>query len=526
MKKNIKKSLPILLFLCLIIFYFEYSVTILWDSAHYMNYVNILEGISPLNTWDVVRGPTFPIIIFLGNILFGKTSQGLLMNTFIYYLIMLLFVYKILNYAFDNFNFSSKKKRNLSIVILLFIIINPIIFGFYHSLLTEFVAITLSVLSCYLAVIWYDIEIDKSKKNYIIISIIFAFLTVFSWFLKQPYVSSGFFPFLISYIISLFKKEGVKNIIYRTASLLFCIVCLVFSIKIWNSILIKIGTDPTTSRNPSVSLGNTLISGLGFTQIDSSDEIKNIDYIKDDSKLSDEEKEDVLKLIKNNNGYVIINIYQDEEIIASDYIESKDGNNISTIDSITYIIKYFFKEPIQILDSYLTNYLSIIDIYSTTSEDGVGYKSNKEIELTFSNEISTISFKPYYYGADNIFYMLPEMRERVNCYEQINYTFKPINYAMIILGKVFLVIFKLSFILLPFALITSIILRCRKKSTSKQKKNLNLIIILFGFSFLHMLLHTVTGAIIDRYAIPAFVTTLLGIILLLIYFKNKKNRDE
>lgn len=207
MKNKIRKNFPLILLLCLIIFYFEYSVTILWDSAHYMSYVNILERIAPLNTWDVVRGPTFPIIIFLGNILFGKTSQGLLMNTFIYYLIMILFVYKILNYAFDNFNFSSKKKRNLSIVILLFVIINPIIFGFYHSLLTEFVAITLSVLSCYLAVIWYDIEIDKNKKNYIIISIIFAFLTVFSWFLKQPYVSCGFFPFLISYIISLFKDR-------------------------------------------------------------------------------------------------------------------------------------------------------------------------------------------------------------------------------------------------------------------------------------------------------------------------------
>lgn len=526
MKNNIKKFLPVLLLLCLIVFYFEYSVTILWDSAHYMNYVNILEGIAPLNTWDVVRGPVFPMIIFLGNVLFGKTTQGLLMNTFIYYLIMLLFAYKILNYTFDNFNFSPQKKRKLSIAILLFIIINPIIFGFYHSLLTEFVAITLSILSCYLAVIWYDTEIEKNKKKYIIISIIFAFLTIFSWFLKQPYISCGLFPLLVSYIISLFKKRGIKDILYRTLSILFCIICLVFSIKMWNLVLVKMGTDPTTSRNPSVSLGNTLINGLGFTQIDSSDRIKDIDYINEESKLSNKEKEEVLQLIENNNSYVIINIYRDEDIIASDYIESSDGN-ISTIDSIIYIIKYFFKEPIQVLDSYLTNYLSIIDIYSTTSEDGVGYKSSKEFDLSFSNEISSISFRPYYYGADNIFYMLPEMRERVNCYEQTNYTFKPINYAMLILGKVFLVIFKVSFILLPFVLITATILRCRNKSAIKQKKNLNLIIILLGFSFLHILLHTVTGAIIDRYAIPSFITTLLGIILLFIYlFTNKRIRKK
>ena len=35
---------------------------------------------------------------------------------------------------------------------------------------------------------------------------------------------------------------------------------------------------------------------------------------------------------------------------------------------------------------------------------------------------------------------------------------------------------------------------------------------------LHLLLHTVTGAIIDRYAIPAFISTYLAIIILIFYF--------
>ena len=83
MKNKIRKNFPLILLLCLIIFYFEYSVTILWDSAHYMGYVNILEGVLPFSSWDVVRGPTFPFLIHIGNILFGKTAQGLIMNTFI-----------------------------------------------------------------------------------------------------------------------------------------------------------------------------------------------------------------------------------------------------------------------------------------------------------------------------------------------------------------------------------------------------------------------------------------------------------
>ena len=58
---------------------------------------------------------------------------------------------------------------------------------------------------------------------------------------------------------------------------------------------------------------------------------------------------------------------------------------------------------------------------------------------------------------------------------------------------------------------------------------MNLAIILLGFSFLHILLHAVTGAIIDRYAVPAFITTILGIFLLVLSviksndkIKNKK----
>ena len=110
------------------IFYFEYSVSILWDSAHYMNYVNIFEGNLAWNQWDVVRGPVFPIIIYLGNFIFGKTSQGLIMNTYLYYVIMLVFCYRILREFFLEDKKVTIKKRNviIGLFIFLMIIINPI----------------------------------------------------------------------------------------------------------------------------------------------------------------------------------------------------------------------------------------------------------------------------------------------------------------------------------------------------------------------------------------------------------------
>ena len=111
-----KKHFLVISFILITIFYFEYSVSVLWDSAHYMHYVNILEGIAPLNQWDVVRGPVFPVTIYLGNFLFGKTTQGLLMNTYLYYILMLIFSYRLLNQFFANDKKVNPKNKNIIII--------------------------------------------------------------------------------------------------------------------------------------------------------------------------------------------------------------------------------------------------------------------------------------------------------------------------------------------------------------------------------------------------------------------------
>lgn len=524
MKNKIRKNFPLILLLCLIIFYFEYSVTILWDSAHYMGYVNILEGVLPFSSWDVVRGPTFPFLIHIGNILFGKTAQGLIMNTFIYYLCMLLFIYKTLCYSFERLNYSGKRKKILIFLIMLSIVFNPIIFGFYHSLLTEFVAITLAIISCYLAVIWLDTDYTYNKKKYIMLSILFAIFTVFSWFLKQPYVSCSIFPLIISYIISIFQDKKIKKIAIRTSTVLLSIICLVISISIWNDFLLKIDINPDTDRNPSVSLGNLLIDGMVFTRVDTDNRIKDISYINTNINLSENKKNEIIKMIEEDTDYILINMYDKEgNIFNSDYIISSDGN-VSLNSAVKYIIKCFFKYPLKVIDGYVTNYLSIIDIYSTSTENSINYSVSKKVDLTFSNEIIVISTKPYYYGSSNIYYMLPEMEERVKNYEQTNYSSKLLNYGMLILSKFFLIVFKLSFLLLPFLFVLSVIMKIRNNKKSDYNRVLNMLVILFGYGMLHLLLHTVTGAIIDRYAIPAFISTYLAIIILIFYFISRKRK--
>ena len=154
-----KKYKNMLVLLTLTLVFFMYAPTICWDSANYVSYVQIFERISPMSSWDVTRGIVFPLMIYLSNIIFGKTTMGLLILMYIFYLIFIYFIYKILDEVLKCKN----KERYISIILLL-IYFNPIIFGYYHALLTEFVAITLSVFSCYFSWKYINIEHKNIKK--------------------------------------------------------------------------------------------------------------------------------------------------------------------------------------------------------------------------------------------------------------------------------------------------------------------------------------------------------------------------
>ena len=83
------------------------------------------------------------------------------------------------------------------------------------------------------------------------------------------------------------------------------------------------------------------------------------------------------------------------------------------------------------------------------------------------------------------------------------------------------------FALLPFMLMYVVIryikLRKTKTSDSKSKYIYELVMILFGFSFLHVIFNIAMGAIIDRYAFTVFPEVALGFIILIV--TNKKIGD-
>ena len=527
MLKN-KKIVGVFIFI-LFIFYFQYSVTIAWDSADYMNYVNIFEGNQPWSSWNIVRGSIFPLIIFVGNFIFGKSSQGITVMTFIFYLFTLFFYFKIVeDFMLYNLNIKQKKKNIIECIFIVFTVLNPIIFGYFHCLLTEFVGINISIISCYFAYKWLNSNFFETRKKYILFSLYFIIMIPISWHLKQPYVSCALFAFFITYLISVFENKKIKSIIVRTITLFSCILMLFISIKIWNLFLKKINVDPSEDRNPTVILSTQVLNGTDIVRIKDSNDIKNLELYIKKTKLNKEEKKAIRNYWSKGKRFFILNTYEDGKIINSDYVYNK-GHRISFLTSISYVLKTFIDHPILLSSSYASNYLATINVYRTEPYMG-GYRNTHVFDLKYSNEISSLGYRPYNYNkTSNILNLTPELYQNVKYYEQVNNSCPLVNSLMKFLTEIYSIIYKGLFVLLPFSLLFTIIWRIIEKN-QKLKIKLNLCIILFGFSFLHVFLHVFLGALIDRYTVPAILTNFMGmfcfLFCIILKYSKKINLGE
>src|SRR5574344_893185 len=178
----IKHNKKIICILLLVFFYFSFAVTITYDGAMYVYLADIMKGTYPWVNWGIVRGFSFPLLIFLSDLLFGKTAVGLTMLTFVFYVVMLYYLNKILKLMFNS---KSQFDRIIRVILLLSIIINTFFFCYYHTLLTEFVALTVSLVFCYLSYIWMNESKFDSKKNIIITITYWVFLVIMWYYINM-----------------------------------------------------------------------------------------------------------------------------------------------------------------------------------------------------------------------------------------------------------------------------------------------------------------------------------------------------
>ena len=462
-KDNKKHNLPWLL-ICiigLVIIFFSIRLIITYDSAHYLNYVAIFEGKLPTSSWDIVRGPIFPALIYLFNIIFGKMSAGILIGTFLFYLLFSFICYKICENLFRNL----KHKKIIQNITLSILILNPLILGYFHVLLTEFVAITLTMLNILMSYKWIYID-TKNKRQLTLYLFYFIFSLIFCYHLKQPFIIISFVPPLVATIISIIQKHSFKNISYRIGTLIMSILFLFISIAIWDKILIKMNVDMNTGRDSSSLLSQELLKAY------------QIHY--------------------DNDG---------------------DGKNdpVSTTEAIGILFQNFISNPSKIINIYINNYCGLTSICVINSSDGVNYSSSSTFAGIKTFENTSIGYRTYS-NLSNIFMMPENLHENAIMYgESSDRSF--FATIMNIFEIPTNILFKISAVLCMPILIILIFIKIKYKN-NKNSPLFLLSLLLLITAFSHLAISDGIGLIIDRYAIEAFIPSLLGILGSIIYIKT------
>jgi len=231
-----KTKIKLLLIILSFLIFFSFPPIVTFDSSHYINYIHILENPSMLNTWDPVRGPVFPFFLFSIKKIFGFSPQIFLATQFLLYISTFFLLLKLNKKLF--------KKEYLLLSLLLFLF-NPIYLGYFHSILTEVIAIPLFLAISLISLKLFEIKnINKSDVLKYVFTI--SFLSIFTWQLKQPYFLIILFQLLLMVVIKIYKKEKVLHILVIT---LTSIALVILSNNLWINLIKSTNNNPRSSNS-------------------------------------------------------------------------------------------------------------------------------------------------------------------------------------------------------------------------------------------------------------------------------------
>lgn len=494
-----KQILTGVIIILLAILFFSYNITTTWDSSEYLGLADYIGTNDMQDKWIGHRGIAFPLLLKLFKPFGIENKVFLLVLTFIFYISMLVTIYLIYK-KLKEIGYLKSKVRKIVFIIysIFFVILNPIIFGYYHTILTEFVAITIALVMCYLTWKWIDYDWKENKKKCIIYAVIFAFLTVFIYHIKQSLVSLALIPVMIAAFISIINNFKLKNISVKIFTLIFIIIMLVASIKIWNLSMKKASVGEATATR---RVNGHLIGGIKrLKKICDETTIDNVEL--DREKISNKDNEEINKIIAKESKYKAFDIYQNLD--KDGYLVYYSKGSYSFKEDIKFYIKTLITEPSAIINSYYNGYKRIIFC-------------GEDMPLWLGRENYEIPIR-IYLSKENVVDVNKDYEQYIENYKSINKENIVSNiFNEYALRAVFPItaFTKISLWILPITWIILLGIYCifNKKMNFIKLKVLQLVVILYTTSFGGIMSYIAFGAFVDRYVVPMMITTFIGHIL-------------
>jgi len=237
------------LIFCLLLFLLDlsYPIIISFDSGHYLWLTSLIKE-RQWSLWDPIRNIGFPLIIHFSRVMFGDNANAVHYLFAFLHCILLIMGVNIVNFAVNSNRKTVISKFIIFIIVAVLIALDPTIFGYYNTLLTEFVSVTMAMLAIWLCIL--ILRDDKRSSNFKTILYIscLAILVVLSWHLKQPYIGAALFPFILLAAILFVNKPTRKKsgivLIGVIASLIFVLI----TTQLWTRFLLENGNPMPAER--------------------------------------------------------------------------------------------------------------------------------------------------------------------------------------------------------------------------------------------------------------------------------------
>lgn len=482
------------LLMAFILFWFLFPIYS-YDSAWYLTYLEYFSGNKPLSEWNAVRGFTFPVILWIAHII-KAGSWGIEFVLCFFYMLWGYYLFKTLRFVKST---CFQKKINICDSILVFILalMNSVLWGYFHLVLTECISVSLQMVYAYYAIKFYINRKNQCalKNEYWIFLLLSCIMTILFWFLKQSFVTNTLLLIIIFEILTWFDKPALKKIMYSIG----LIICIAVSLKCttisWNKI---IGTD-TNYTNSFANRFNMMR------------------YIV----VSD----------RYNGGNVSV-MNDDWEVI--------DSFEYTYENSFSGVLKFWFtcliKYPDRVLMGYIDNYLLMSDLYQNINTDRMeeiryeyGPVARDRIWETISGQSKNLDISGEHVmlvrnRIINVYDASKEMEGNSILLEENGYSttfledYNNINFPNFITsflsGKICwtfsMMVYALLMVTTPFLLVVCFVLYLKKR-----KAIVGIFLALSFYAFLFTIMHVVEGLPIDRYAIPAYSSMLFAFILML-----------
>lgn len=519
----------LIIFLILIISYYifmKFTLIITVDGSKYYSYLDYFKGIKNIGTWDTIRGFSFPLIIYLITLLFGANIRGIVFGFYLFYIGMLFFGYKIIATLIVE-NKIKKSQITIWMLYLLAFLFNPLIIGYGHTLLTEAITPFFYVMLIYICIKWNKMSFRKSKKQFIIYSVIIVLLSVFVWFIKQPYAPAIWIMIFTASILSGLYNHNCHIFLQKFLVFIICLISTFISVKAWNLLIESHNESKIINITNSSILANTLEGySYHFIQLNK-DTYCSIEYVKN-SVLDENDKQKVYDLINNNAEWCDFVNFYDITGIDGNRLEQliiiKNNKDLSLSESLSFLIKAYVNHPVLVAHSYFENYLGIINLERVNSN----YVASGRIEPNVGGENAAIAYITFHEGYKNAWWLwqdkkqlsneLIELSTGMENYESVTNTDSVLSPIMEILSDGSNLSFKLLLLIcFPVMVYAFIRYLINKKSISYF-----VITLLSATSFGHIMFHVFTGAIIDRYCYPVYPLMLLCLIAMIME-KNSTN---